>query len=216
MGSGCGVRALLRGPSGTGKTLAARLLAAELKLPLFRVDLAAVMSKYVGETEKQLARLFDRAEVLDAILLFDEGDSLFGRRTSVGSASDRYANLETNFLLQRLESHRGLVLVTTNALDRIDHAFLRRFDVLLNFRLPESEERLDLWRAHLPADHRVTAATLARVAESCALSGGQIRNVVLAAASSALALARPVDDQLLFDALRREYRRGGQLFPLAH
>ena len=211
-----GVRALLAGPSGTGKTFAALVLAARLGVPLYRLDLSSVVSKYIGETERNLHRLLAAAEALDVLLLLDEGDALLARRTSVGNAHDRYANLETNFLLQRLESHRGLVLVTTNALDRIDHAFLRRFDVLLNFRLPESEERLDLWRAHLPADHRVTAATLARVAESCALSGGQIRNVVLAAASSALALARPVDDQLLFDALRREYRRGGQLFPLAH
>jgi SpoVK/Ycf46/Vps4 family AAA+-type ATPase len=171
------------------------VLAARLGIPLYRLDLSSVVSKYIS---KQNATCIGCSPPpgLDVLLLLD-GATLLARRTSVGNAHDRYANLETNFLLQRLESHRGLVLVTTNALDRIDHAFLRRFDVLLNFRLPESDERLDLWRAHLPADHRVTAATLARVAESCALSGGQIRNVVLAAASLALALAAQSCDRLL-------------------
>jgi hypothetical protein len=211
-----GVRALLAGPSGTGKTLAAQVLAERLGVPVYRLDLSSVVSKYIGETERNLHRLLAAAEALDVMLLLDEGDALLARRTAVGNAHDRYANLETNFLLQRLESHRGLVLVTTNALERIDTAFLRRFDVLLNFRLPEFDERLDLWHAHLPADHRVTAATLARVAESCTLSGGQIRNVVLAAASSSLAMECAVDDDILFDALRREYRRSGGLFPLAH
>ena len=210
-----GVRALLAGPSGTGKTLAAQVLAERLGLPLYRLDLSSVVSKYIGETERNLHRLLGAAEALDVMLLLDEGDALLARRTAVGNAHDRYANLETNFLLQRLESHRGLVLVTTNALDRVDSAFLRRFDALLNFRLPEFDERLDLWRAHLPPAHAVAPATLERIAEACTLSGGQIRNVVLAATSSALALGCAVDDEILSDALRREYRRSGGLFPLA-
>ncbi|MCM8593865.1 ATP-binding protein [Accumulibacter sp.] len=209
-----GVRALLAGPSGTGKTLAAQVLAGRLGVPLYRLDLSSVVSKYIGETERNLHRLFAAAEALDVMLLLDEGDALLARRTSVGNAHDRYANLETNFLLQRLESHRGLVLVTTNALERIDDAFLRRFDVLLNFRLPEAGERLALWRAHLPHGHAIAAPVLERIAEACLLSGGQVRNVVLAAASSALAVGRPIDEEILFDALRREYRRSGGLFPL--
>ncbi|MEF8706686.1 MAG: ATP-binding protein [Candidatus Accumulibacter sp. UW27] len=210
-----GVRALLAGPSGTGKTLAALVLAERLGLPLYRLDLSSVVSKYIGETERNLHRLLAAAEALDVMLLLDEGDSLLARRTAVGNAHDRYANLETNFLLQRLESHRGLVLVTTNAIDRIDGAFLRRFDVLLNFHLPAVDERLALWQAHLPPAHVIDRQTLARVAEACVLSGGQIRNVVLAAVSSMLVSGDALDDERLFEALRREYRRSGGLFPLA-
>lgn len=210
-----GVRALLAGPSGTGKTLAAQVLAGRLALPLYRLDLSSVVSKYIGETERNLHRVLDSAEALDVMLLLDEGDALLARRTEVGNAHDRYANLETSFLLQRLESHRGLVLVTTNALERIDSAFLRRFDHLLHFRAPEPQERLALWHAHLPARHHVTAALLDTLAEACALAGGQIRNVALAAASAALSAGRMLDDPMLVQAVRREYRRSGQLCPLA-
>lgn len=214
MASGCGVRALLRGPSGTGKTLAARLLAAELKLPLFRVDLAAVMSKYVGETEKQLARLFDRAEVLDVILLFDEGDSLFGRRTSVGSASDRYANLETNFLLQRIESHQGIVLLTTNLADNIDSAFQRRMDVVVDFSLPDEAARQAIWQLHLPTAHQVPGDWLLQLAWRCKLSGGQIRNAAQHALLLGLAQHGEVDATRLLTAVQREYRKAGAVCPL--
>jgi len=211
-----GVRALFTGPSGTGKTLAAQVLAARLGLPLYRLDLSSVVSKYIGETERNLHRLLSAAEALDVMLLLDEGDALLARRTKVGNAHDRYANLETNFLLQRLETHRGLVLVTTNALERIDTAFLRRFDLLVHFRAPEFHERLALWRAHLPPDHALPDDALDRIAEACALAGGQVRNIVLDAASAALARASHVTEALLMDALRREYRRGGSLFPLGH
>ena len=214
LSSGCGVRALLRGPSGTGKTLAARLLAAELKLPLFRVDLAAVMSKYVGETEKQLARLFDRAEVLDVILLFDEGDSLFGRRTSVGSASDRYANLETNFLLQRIESHQGIVLLTTNLADNIDSAFQRRMDVVVDFSLPDEAARQAIWQLHLPPGHQVPGDWLQQLAWRCKLSGGQIRNAAQHAQLLALANEGVVEHSRLLTAVQREYRKAGAVCPL--
>jgi hypothetical protein len=209
-----GVRALFAGPSGTGKTLAAQALAARLGVPLYRLDLAAVVSKYIGETERNLHRLLAAAEALDTLLLLDEGDALLARRTEVGNAHDRYANLETNFLLQRLETHRGLVLVATNALERIDSAFLRRFDLLVHFRAPEFTERLALWRVHLPPDHALPGETLERIADACTLTGGQVRNVVLDAASAALARASRVTEALLLDALRREYRRSGALFPL--
>ena len=211
---GPGVRALFAGPSGTGKTLAAVVLASKLGVPLYRLDLSAVVSKYIGETERNLHRVLSAAESLDIMLLLDEGDSLLAKRTEVGNAHDRYANLETNFLLQRLENHRGLVVVTTNALDHIDTAFLRRFDALLNFRPPEFAERLALWHSHLPATHDVPPGTLERIAEYCALSGGQVRTIVLAASSTALSWSRPVDESVLMDAIRREYRRNGNLFPL--
>ena len=209
-----GVRALLAGPSGTGKTLAAQVLARELGLPLFRLDLSAVVSKYIGETERNLHRLLSAAQALDVMLLLDEGDALLAPRTDVGSSNDRYANLETNFLLQRLESHAGLVLVTTNAQARIDPAFMRRFDFVIPFRAPEVAERLRLWVAHLPADHALSAAQLGAVAEACTLAGGQVRNVVLDAVSAALSRGCVVDAELLFEALQREYRRGGGLCPL--
>lgn len=210
-----GVRALLAGPSGTGKTLAAQVLARELGLPLFRLDLSAVVSKYIGETERNLHKLLSAAQALDVMLLLDEGDALLAPRTEVGSSNDRYANLETNFLLQRLESHQGLVLVTTNAQARIDSAFMRRFDFVIPFRAPEVAERLRLWHAHLPASHALSDAQLGVVAEACALAGGQVRNVVLDAVSSALAAGGVVDGGRVLEALQREYRRGGGLCPLA-
>ena len=129
-----GVRALLTGPSGTGKTLAARILAAELGMDLYRVDLAAVVNKYIGETEKNLHRVLSTAEDLDVVLLLDEGDALLGARTEVRSSNDRYANLETNYLLQRLENYQGIVLITTNAGENIDSAFQRRMDVVAELR----------------------------------------------------------------------------------
>ncbi|MFP2913635.1 ATP-binding protein, partial [Pyxidicoccus sp. 3LFB2] len=150
-----GVRALFQGPSGTGKTLAARLVAAALGLDVYRVELSSVVNKYIGETEKNLARIFSLAEELDVVLLFDEGDSLFARRTGVGSSTDRYANLETNYLLQRIESYEGILLVTTNAADAIDTAFQRRMDVVVDFRAPDPSERWTLWQLHLPAAHAV-------------------------------------------------------------
>lgn len=212
--AGCGVRALLRGPSGTGKTLAARMLAGALQLPLLRVDLAAVSSKYVGETEKQLAQLFDRAEQLDVILLFDEGDALFGRRTALGSANDRYANLETNFLLQRIESHQGIMLLTTNLADNIDSAFQRRMDVVVDFTLPDADARRAIWALHLPAGHVIACDWLDHLAWRCSLSGGQIRNAAQHAALLALDAQRPLDRALLLAAVQREYRKAGAVCPL--
>src|SRR5207302_3530655 len=142
--------ALFSGPSGTGKTLAARLLAAALQMDLYRLDLSAVVNKYIGETEKNLNQLFARAEELDVILLLDEGDALLTQRTSVQTSNDRYANLETNFLLQRLESFEGILIVTTNAGQRIDTAFQRRMDVVIPFQAPDVAERWSIWRLHLP------------------------------------------------------------------
>ena len=145
-----GVRALFSGASGTGKTLAARHLAAVLDLDLYRIDLAAVVNKYIGETERNLDRVLARAEELDIVLLLDEGDALMTRRTDVSTANDRYANLETNFLLQRLETFDGIVVVTSNAAGRIDPAFLRRIDVTVDFVPPDAAQRRRIWDAHLP------------------------------------------------------------------
>jgi hypothetical protein len=155
-----GVRALFEGPSGTGKTLAARVLATALGLDLYRVDLAAVMNKYIGETEKNLSRVLSRAEDLNVILLLDEGDALMSQRTDVKSSNDRYANLETDYLLQRLETYTGIVFVTTNASHSVDSAFRRRMDSLVKFHLPDAEERWRLWIEHLPPGHSVSSAVL--------------------------------------------------------
>jgi hypothetical protein len=209
-----GVRALFQGPSGTGKTLAARLLAAELQLDVYRVELSSVVNKYIGETEKNLSRIFALAEELDVVLLFDEGDSLFARRTGVGSSTDRYANLETNYLLQRIESYEGILLVTTNAADAIDPAFQRRMDVVVDFRAPEADERWSLWQMHLPATHTVETELLHEVAVRCQLSGGQIRNVVLHASLLAVEDGTPLTSAHLEAGIQREYRKSGDVCPL--
>jgi hypothetical protein len=209
-----GVRALFTGPSGTGKTLAARLLAASLGKELFSVDLATVVNKYLGETEKNLDAIFSRAEELDVVLLLDEGDALMSRRTDVQTSNDRYANLETNFLLQRLESYEGILVVTTNAGERIDGAFRRRLDVVVEFRAPDAAERWSIWRLHLPPNHAVDESFLDEVSARCQLTGGQIRNAVLHASLLALGDGGAIDASNLEQGVRREYRKAGAVCPL--
>lgn len=209
-----GVRALFSGASGTGKTLAARLLAASLQMDLYRLDLSTVVNKYIGETEKNLNQIFALAEELDVILLLDEGDALLTQRTDVGSANDRYANLETNYLLQRLECFEGIIVVTTNAGDRIDSAFQRRMDVSINFTPPESSERWTIWQLHLPASHGIEPRLLDEAARRCELTGGQIRNAVLHASSLALESGGTVTSEHFETAVRREYRKAGAVCPL--
>ena len=174
-----GVRVLFTGPSGTSKTLAVRAIAAELGRDVYRLDLAAVVNKYLGETEKNLERVLTLAEELDVVLLIDEGDALLARRTSVQTSNDRYANLETNFLLQRLESFEGIVFITTNAGERVDPAFHRRLDAVVEFRAPEVAERRRLWELHLPGASSVDPRLLDQIAGQCALTGGQVRNAAL-------------------------------------
>lgn len=211
--TGVGVRALFAGPSGTGKTLAARAIAAELGKDLYRIDLSAAVNKYLGETEKNLNQALDAAEELDVVLLLDEGDALMANRTDVGSSNDRYANLETNFLLQRIESFEGILLITSNAADRIDRAFARRMDAVVHFRAPDALRRYELLRLHL-GDADVDEIWLQDAATRCALSGGQWRNVVLHARLLALRAARGIDAELLHAALQREYRKNGANCPL--
>jgi hypothetical protein len=213
MGS-IGVRALLAGPSGTGKTLAARLLAAELGKDLYRIDLAATVNKYLGETEKNLNRALSAAEELDVVLLLDEGDALMANRTDVSTSNDRYANLETNFLLQRIETFEGILLVTTNAADRIDRAFARRMDVVVNFRIPDAWQRYAILRTHLGSDHGVDDLSLQDAARRCALTGGQWRNVATHARLLSLQAGSAVTASHLHAALTREYRKTGGECPL--
>jgi len=209
-----GVRALFSGGSGTGKTYAARLLAAALQKDIYRLDLSTVVNKYIGETEKNLARVFAFVEELDVILLLDEGDALLTQRTGVSSANDRYANLETNYLLQRLESFEGIIIVTTNAGDRIDSAFQRRMDTLIEFVSPEAAQRRHIWQLHLPENNRVEPYFLEEVIERCELTGGQIRNIALHAASLALGEKKSLEARHLEAAVRREYRKMRAICPL--
>jgi hypothetical protein len=209
-----GVKALLHGPSGTGKTLAVRALAGALHKDLYRLDLATVVDKYIGETEKNLARILARAEELDVVLLLDEGDALLARRTAVGSANDRYANIEVNYLLQRLETYDGILVVTTNGRDRIDPAFERRMDVVVEITLPDAEERRGIWLLHLPSEHQLGDAFLTEVSLRCRLTGGVIRNAALHAALLAAEADAPITEEALFLAIEREYRKSGAPCPL--
>jgi hypothetical protein len=210
-----GVRVLFSGPSGTGKTLAARILAARVEMDIYRVDLAAVINKYIGETEKNLHHVLARAEELDVILLLDEGDALLGRRTDVKSANDRYANLETNYLLQRLENYQGIVLITSNAAENIDPAFQRRMDMAIGFLPPEAEERRQIWQLHLSSQHEVDYDLLLDVAQRCAMNGGQIRNAAQQATLFAMEDNHgTICDWHLRAAIEIEYRKAGALSPL--
>ncbi|MDQ3370076.1 MAG: ATP-binding protein, partial [Myxococcota bacterium] len=183
MATSRGLTALFSGPPGTGKTLVAGVIARELGLELYQVDLSKLMSKWLGETERNLASIFDAAEDGQVILLFDEADSLFAKRTEVRSSNDRYANLEVNYLLQRLDSFEGIAILTTNASGGIDPAFKRRLSFRLSFPFPDEETREQLWRAHLPAS-LPQAGVLAfdKLAHKYQLSGGYIRNACLRAA----------------------------------
>ena len=208
-----GVRALFTGPSGTGKTLAASWLATQLGLPLYRADLASVTSKYIGETEKNLAQLLSRAEESGILLLFDEADSLFGKRTEVKESNDRFANAQTNYLLQRIETFDGIALLTSNSRARFDPAFCRRLDMIIEFPLPGPEERRLLWLSHLGAHHSLAPRELNQIAAAADLAGGHIRNAVLTAAVLAQAKHRPIEFDDVFIGLTDEYRKLGRQTP---
>ena len=208
-----GVRALLSGPSGTGKTLAARHIARKLGKDVFRVDLSATVNKYIGETEKALERLLSAAEELDIVLLLDEGDALMAKRTDVANSNDRYANLETNFLLQRIEQFSGIILITSNDADRIDGAFTRRMDAVIDFAAPDELRRQDIL-ARMLGEADVSGGLLHDIACRCALTGGQLRNVVLHARLLALDAGTAISDVQLRAAIEREYRKIGSPCPL--
>ncbi|EYB66814.1 AAA ATPase [Deinococcus phoenicis] len=207
---GLGISALFSGPSGTGKTLAAEVIANELRLDLYRIDLSSMVSKYIGETEKNLKSIFDAADDGGVILLFDEADSLFGKRGDVQSANDRYANTQVNYLLQRMESYAGLALLTTNLESGMDTAFMRRIRFVLNFRAPEAPERERIWRRAFPPQVDVSGVDFARLAR-VKLAGGNIRSVALGAAFLAAARREPLSMALLREAIRAEWRKLGRV-----
>jgi len=207
---------LFYGPSGTGKTMAASIIANELNLGLYKIDLASIVSKYIGETEKHLAQLFDQAEAMNIVLFFDEAESLFSKRTETKDAHDRYANLQTGYLLQRIESYPGIVILSTNLLKNMDKAFTRRFKFMIEYPFPGREQRLQLWRNAFPAATPLAAdLDLPLLAEKAPLSGGNINNIALSAAFLAAAQQQAVTQQHILQATEREYHKLGKVFSAA-
>ncbi|ELP69493.1 ATP-binding protein [Streptomyces turgidiscabies] len=212
-GRGRGVLGLFAGESGTGKTLSAEVVAAELGLDLYVVQLSSVVDKYVGETAKNLERIFSEADRTDAVLLFDEADAVFGKRSEVKDAHDKYANMESAYLLQRLESFDGIALLTTNLRANIDEAFTRRLDLVVDFPFPDAGQRLALWRHSLARVPCAPGTDPARVADAFELAGGSIRSAVVTAAYSAAGRGEPVTTADLLEGAEREYRKAGRLVP---
>jgi AAA+ superfamily predicted ATPase len=209
---GKGLNALFAGPPGTGKTMAAGILARELGLDLYRIDLSTVVSKYIGETEKNLARIFTEAETSHAILFFDEADAMFGKRTEVRDSHDRYANLEVSYLLQRMEEYEGVVVLATNFRKNLDEAFVRRMQFTVDFPFPGERERLRIWEGVFPeALPREPGVQLEPLARRLELAGGNIRNVALAAAFLAADEGGLLGMRHLVRAARREYQKMGKV-----
>jgi len=209
---GAGITALFAGPSGTGKTLAAEVIAGSLGLDLYVVDLASVVDKYVGETEKNLERIFNGAQGLNGVLFFDEADALFGKRSAVNDGHDRYANIEVAYLLQRMEQFDGVSLLATNLSANLDDAFARRIDLRIVFPLPEPPERFRLWRRHLPPSLPVEGdLDVTFLANAFRVAGGDIRNICLGAAYEAAGHDRAVTMADLVRATAQEYRKLGRL-----
>lgn len=206
MNRGQGVTALFSGPSGTGKTFASEVLAGELGLDLYRIDLSAVVSKYIGETEKNLHRVFDAAESGGSLLLFDEADALFGRRSEVRDSHDRYANIEVSYLLQRMEAYRGVAVLATNLRTALDPAFLRRLRFVVEFPVPGEDERRRLWAAAFPSQVPLDDVDFGLFADLPA-TGAAIQAIALGAAFRAAAAGRPVDTGTVLAAARAEFRK---------
>jgi len=206
MSRGLGINALFAGESGTGKTLAAEVIAHELKLNLYRIDLSQVVSKYIGETEKNLRKLFDAAEDGGTILFFDEADALFGKRSEIKDSHDRYANIEINYLLQRMEAYRGLAILATNMKSALDTAFMRRLRFIVSFPFPGIPERKRIWECAFPAEAEKETLDYARLAKFN-LTGGSIQNIAINAAFLAANAGSPITMPLIFEAVRSEFRK---------
>lgn len=212
MNLGRGLNALFAGESGTGKTMAAEVIANDLGLELYKVDLSAVVSKYIGETEKNLRQVFDEAENSNAILFFDEADALLGKRSEVQDAHDRYANIEIAYLLQRMEEYGGVTVLATNLRQNIDEAFTRRFRFIIEFPFPEAPDRLRIWKNIWPEATPLSPdLDLAYFAQRYRLTGGSIRNIALAAAFLALDNGRVVGNSQILHAVKREFQKMGRL-----
>jgi SpoVK/Ycf46/Vps4 family AAA+-type ATPase len=203
-----GITCLFAGPSGTGKTMAAEIIARELKLPMYRIELSQVVSKYIGETEKNLKQLFEKAEISDTILFFDEADALFGRRTEIRDAHDRYANITVSYLLERMERFKGLVILAANKKENLDDAFIRRIRFLIDFPMPSFNERKKIWKKAMPkgVDHSEVDITF--LAKQFPISGGNIRSIVFNACFQSIAdpkLRDKLSMEELIKAVKHEY-----------
>jgi AAA+ superfamily predicted ATPase len=209
---GKGVNALFAGPSGTGKTMAADIIAGKLELDLYKIDLSTVVSKYIGETEKNLARIFDEAETSNAILFFDEADALFGKRSEIRDAHDRYANIEISYLLQKMEEYEGVVILATNFRKNMDDAFIRRMHFTVEFPFPSEQHRLRIWQKIWPDETpRSPELDLSFMARNFDIAGGNIRNVALAASFLAADDGQLVTMGHIIHATRREYQKMGKM-----
>ncbi len=216
LSGGKGINALFHGHSGTGKTMAAEVVAHQLHLDLYKIDLAGVVSKYIGETEKNLDRIFAAAENANAILLFDEADALFGKRSEVRDAHDRYANLEVSYLLQKMEQHEGISILSTNLRQNLDDAFLRRLTFAVQFPFPDEHGRERIWKGIWPRETPLAPDLDAGwLAERFLLSGGNIRNVALAAAFLAAEEDSVVTLAHVLRAVRHEFQKMGKTLSAA-
>ena len=212
LASSLGVTVLFAGPPGTGKTMAAQIIAGELGLSLYRIDLSSVVSKYIGETEKNLAEVFSQAEASNAILFFDEADALFGKRSEVRDSHDRYANVEISYLLQRMEAYDGVTILATNLRANLDEAFTRRLQYAVDFPFPEEADRLRIWRTLFPPEvPALPNLDFDLLAKRFKLAGGNIRNIILNAAYLAAAEDQPLAMQHLLHSTRRELQKMGRL-----
>jgi hypothetical protein len=212
LASSAGVTVLFAGPPGTGKTMAAEIIAAELGLDLYKIDLSSIVSKYIGETEKNLERIFGEAQRSNAILFFDEADAIFGKRSEVKDAHDRYANIEISYLLQRMEAYDGVTILATNLRANVDEAFTRRLQFAIDFPFPEKEDRLRIWQTLFPPDlPRDEDLDLALLARRFKLAGGNIRNIIVSAAYLAAADGGRVTMKHLLHGTRRELQKMGRL-----
>jgi len=207
-----GVTVLFAGPPGTGKTMAAEIIAAELGLDLYKIDLSTIVSKYIGETEKNLERIFQEAETSNAILFFDEADALFGKRSEVRDSHDRYANIEISYLLQRMEAYNGVTILATNLRANLDEAFTRRLQFAVDFPFPEEADRLRIWQTLFPPDvPRASDLDFQMLAKRFKLAGGSIRNVIVSAAYLAASNGGVVTMAHLLHGTRRELQKMGKL-----
>ena len=209
---GRGLNVLFSGPSGTGKTMAADIMSGELKLDLYKIDLSAVVSKYIGETEKNLDRIFKEAQDSNAILFFDEADAIFGKRSEVRDSHDRYANIEIAYLLQKMEEYDGIVILATNLRKNLDEAFARRMHFSVEFPLPEESDRYRIWQRVFPKEAPLSKdADLQFMARQFKVTGGNIKNIALGAAFLAAADGRVINTEHLIRTTKREYQKIGRL-----
>ena len=209
---GKGLCALFTGPPGTGKTMAAEIMARHLEVDLYRIDLSQVVSKYIGETEKNLRRIFDEAETSNALLFFDEADALFGKRSEVKDAHDRYANIEIAYLLQRMEEYEGLSILATNLRHNLDPAFVRRIQFIVNFPFPDASSRSRIWRGMLPEQTpRNDDINFELLATRFNVAGGEIKNIVMRAAHYAATNGGCVGMKHLVRATKAEFEKTGRL-----